>query len=101
MTHLPALYLISDRKLCPNFIEVFTSIASAVPRGSIAFQVREKDLSPRELFTMVSSLVARVHPLGAMVFVNDRVDIALAAKADGVHLSGRSMLAKDAKRLGL
>lgn len=98
MRELPALYVISDRRLCSP-PEVFEKIAKAAPRGSVLFQVREKDLSARALFTLVEEVVQRVKPFEAKVLVNDRLDVALAAGADGVHLSGRSVSAKEAKRL--
>jgi thiamine-phosphate pyrophosphorylase len=96
-----ALYLISDRKLRPDFVDVFIAIAKAAPRGQVMFQVREKDLSSGELYALTRALVSQIKPLDAMVLVNDRADVALAANADGVHLSTRSVLAGDAKKLGL
>ena len=97
----PSLYIISDRKLCSSLPEVFAEIAKEAPRGSVAFQVREKELSAGALHRLTAEVVERVSPLGALVFVNDRADVAVSAGASGVHLSGRSMSAKDALPLGL
>lgn len=79
--------------------EVFGAVARALPRGSVAFQVREKDLSADALVRLVAEVVAEVRPFGAKVFVNDRLDVALAAEADGVHLSTRSVPVSRAARL--
>ena len=97
----PPLYLISDRKLCPNLPEVFAEIAREAPLGAVSFQVREKDLSAEALYRLTSNIVERVSPFHAPVFVNDRADVALCTGAAGVHLSGRSMRTQDALRLGL
>jgi thiamine-phosphate pyrophosphorylase len=98
---LPSLYIISDRRLCADLPAVFGEIAREAPGGAVSFQVREKDLSAEALYRLTAQIVAAVRPSGATVFVNDRADVARCAGADGVHLSGRSMLVKDALRLEL
>ncbi len=54
--------------------------------GVDCFQVRAKTLTDRELVLLAELVVASVRPHGATVVVDDRVDVALAAGADGVHL---------------
>jgi thiamine-phosphate pyrophosphorylase len=54
-------------------------------------QIREKDLAPRELLELASGAVAAAAGTDARVVVNDRLDIALAVGAHGVHLGGRSI----------
>jgi thiamine-phosphate pyrophosphorylase len=61
-------------------------ILAAVPRGSVAVQVREKDLDGGPLLRLVREVIEVARPAGAQVWVNDRVDVALVADADGVHL---------------
>jgi thiamine-phosphate pyrophosphorylase len=73
------------------------AILAAVPRGSVAVQVREKDLDGRHLLALVREVIEVAHPAGAEVWVNDRVDVALAAGADGVHLPERGMTIADAR----
>ncbi len=64
---------------------------SALARAGIDLvQVRERDLEGRALVALVRALVAAVHGTRTRVLVNDRVDVALAAGAHGVHLRGDS-----------
>jgi len=62
----------------------------AAEAGVDLLQVREPDLSSRELFSLVSRVVERTASTASRVVVNDRADVALAAGAD-VHLKGESM----------
>jgi thiamine-phosphate pyrophosphorylase len=54
--------------------------------GVEGFQVRDKDVTTRELVELTRVVQAAVRPAGAMVVVDDRLDVALATGADGVHL---------------
>ncbi len=54
-------------------------------------QIREQDLSARDLCAFVRAALAQAKPHGARVLVNDRLDVALAAGADGVHLRTNSL----------
>lgn len=75
------------------------AILAAVPRGSVAIQVREKDLDGGPLYRLVAEVIEVARPAGAEVWVNDRLDVALAAGADGVHLPEDGLSIADAKRL--
>jgi thiamine-phosphate pyrophosphorylase len=61
-------------------------------------QIREKDLSGRELMSLICEAVKRV-PSHCRILVNDRLDVAIAADAAGVHLGEQSIPAAQAKRL--
>lgn len=67
--------------------------------GVDGFQVRAKDLSTRALVALTSAVLAAVRPSGARVLVNDRLDVALAAGADGVHLGADDLAVADARRI--
>jgi thiamine-phosphate pyrophosphorylase len=82
--------LVSDR----DDLSLLPSLAAV---GVTGFQVRAKSLAGRELMSLAERVVALVRPQGALVVVNDRLDVALAAGADGVHL-GQSDLAVSAAR---
>lgn len=84
------LYVVTDRSLTRGWpLEVV--IEAAVAGGAKAIQLREKDLSTRELYQLVERLLPLVQGRGASLLINDRVDLALALPIDGVHL-GRSSL---------
>jgi thiamine-phosphate pyrophosphorylase len=82
----PTLYLITDTGLCrPS--RVPDVVRAAVDGGATAVQVRDKDASPRELYALTLAIrqVLTATP-GVALIVNDAVDVALLAGADGVHL---------------
>jgi thiamine-phosphate pyrophosphorylase len=62
-------------------------------------QLREKHLSPREFCRQAEEAVRVAHASGARVVVNDRVDVALAVGADGVHLGQDDLAPEAARRL--
>jgi thiamine-phosphate pyrophosphorylase len=100
---VPRLYLITDRAATngrPLDQVVAAALAGAGDRaGEVAVQLREKDLEARELLELARSLRAVTAAAGAQLFINDRVDVALAANADGVHLGGRSLAPADVRTL--
>jgi thiamine-phosphate pyrophosphorylase len=61
-------------------------VRSAVDAGVACVQVRDKSCSGRELYELVLAVIGVCRPRGSLVVVNDRLDVALAAGADGVHL---------------
>ena len=63
----------------------------ALAGGVDAVQLRERDLSARELHDLALKLRAITRKAGAALIVNQRLDVALAAGADGVHLGWRSL----------
>jgi thiamine-phosphate diphosphorylase len=71
---------------------------SAALAGVDWIQIREKDLSGREVADLASEAVRRI-PRSCRILVNDRLDVAVAAGAGGVHLSEQSMPVEEAKRL--
>ena len=100
------LYLITDRKLAarhgglPAVVEAALSAASTTAGpGAVAVQLREKDLDARDLYELARALRERCSRWGAALLVNDRLDIAIAAGADGAHLPANSFAVADARRL--
>jgi thiamine-phosphate pyrophosphorylase len=92
------LLLISDRKLCENKLLSVTA-ASAFSSGVKAFQLREKELSSFHLLTLAKKLRKLSSKHSAKLIINDRLDIAMLVKADGVHSPENGIQAKDVKRL--
>lgn len=78
------LYLITDRKLC-NGQTLLDKVETALAHGVKAIQLREKDLPARELLELTKKLKRATHKQKAKLFINDRLDVALAADADGIH----------------
>jgi thiamine-phosphate pyrophosphorylase len=98
----PSLYIITDRR-ATNGRALLTVLAQAlegaadagVTAGTVAIQLREKDLEARALLDLAHALRALTTRFGAALYINDRIDVALAARADGVHLAGNSVSPSD------
>lgn len=80
-------YYITDRHALGGRAGLLRAVERAVRDGVEMVQLREKDLSPRALYALTLDVMA----LGARVLVNDRLDVALAAGAHGVHLRSGSV----------
>src|SRR5690606_4267950 len=91
--------VITDRKRVPpdRIAPRLATMLAAVPRGSVLIQVREKDLDGGPLLRLVRDVLEVARPAGAPVWVNDRVDVALAAGADGVHLPETGLTIEEAR----
>jgi thiamine-phosphate diphosphorylase len=80
-----ALIVITDPSCGPG--RTIVDVAAAALRGGApSIQLRGKDQPAREQVELARALLAITRPAGALLWVNDRVDVALAAGADGVHL---------------
>ena len=84
------LYLITDRCQLGDR-DMLRVVEQALKGGVRAVQLREKDLSSRELYELAFELRKLTARYDAKLLINDRADIALAVDADGVHLGGQSM----------
>lgn len=91
------LYLITDRRI--TGLPLINAVRQALEGGVRAVQVREKDLPVRELLILAAELRRITNDFGAKLFVNDRVDVAVAVEADGVHLGGDSMPAAAVRKV--
>ena len=97
MRELPRLYAITDRRRYgERFLE---RLKSVLERGVRMVQLREKDLSGRELYRLALEVRKLTQEYNALLFINDRVDIALAVGADGVHLPSTGFPPSVAKNL--
>jgi thiamine-phosphate pyrophosphorylase len=100
------LYLITDRRLAAAAGGPIPAVEAALAggleagvSGAIAVQLREKDLEARELYELAMALRPLCARFGAPLIVNDRIDVAIAAGADGAHLASASFDITDARRL--
>jgi len=99
----PRIVQITESSALPE-AELFARIAAVgalapAQRGRFAVQLRDPGLSSRALASLGSSLRAATRPHGIALVINDRLDLALALGADGVHLGRRSIAVADARAL--
>jgi thiamine-phosphate pyrophosphorylase len=92
------LYVITDRQQSAGR-SLLTVVEAALHGGARAFQLREKDLPPRDLYPLALEMRQLTQAYGARLLINDRVDVALAVDADGVHLTTTSLPARVARQL--
>jgi thiamine-phosphate pyrophosphorylase len=83
----------------PQIVSILRLVEAAVAAKIPLFQIREKALHARVLFELVVRAVEIVHGSETRLLVNDRSDIARAAGADGVHLTGQSLPAEVVRRI--
>ena len=95
---LNRLYLITDRNQT-NGRPLLDVVKAALEGGVRMIQLREKDLSGKELFNLAKEFRELTNQFGAKLLVNDRIDVALAVGADGVHLGHQSISVQDARQV--
>jgi thiamine-phosphate pyrophosphorylase len=104
----PHVYVITDRaatggrplgQVVAAALQAAHGARAGAEAARFAVQLREKDLGGRELLELAVELRAITRAAGAALYVNDRVDVALACGADGVHLGGGSLAPADVRRI--
>ncbi|MGB9812101.1 MAG: thiamine phosphate synthase [Thermovenabulum sp.] len=88
-----SLYLITDRTYLKDR-SLFDAVEEAIKAGVTVVQLREKNISDREFYEMGLKLREVTKKYGVPLIINDRVDIAIAVDADGVHLGQEELPAK-------
>ena len=78
---------------------LLAQLENAVQRGVDFIQVRERDLEGGQLAALVEAALALARGTSSRIVVNDRLDVALACGADGVHLRADSIPTPDARRI--
>ena len=96
---LPNLYLITNRKLVHEKWAFLELIEKLLHGGVKMVQLREKDLTAAELFSLAVEMRALTEQYGCKLIINDRIDIAQAVAADGVHLGHHSLPVKYARKI--
>jgi thiamine-phosphate pyrophosphorylase len=91
------LYPVTDRPL--SGLTHTEQVIQLSENGVTLVQLREKTLPPLEFFRDASAALQKAHERGIKIIINDRVDIALALKADGVHLGQEDLPPQAARRL--
>jgi thiamine-phosphate pyrophosphorylase len=94
----PTLYLVTDHATC-GARGLMATVAAALAGGVSMLQYRAKNIPVRQALAEAEELVALARAHGVPMIVNDRLDIALAAEADGLHLGGSDLPPAVARRL--
>jgi thiamine-phosphate pyrophosphorylase len=92
-------YYITDRHAAGGVEPLLHYVERAARDGVERIQVREKDLCARDLCALVRRILDLAGPCGTQVIVNSRADVALAAGAHGVHLTGTSISPKSLRTI--
>src|SRR5207302_8828444 len=102
----PIVCLVTDRRrLCAGCDEagarrcLIAQVRAAVAARIDILQIRERDLAAAVLVALVAEAVEIARGTATRILVNDRLDIALAARADGVHLRSDSISAAAVRRI--
>ncbi|MBT7052000.1 MAG: thiamine phosphate synthase [Desulfobacula sp.] len=95
---MKGIYLVTDQNAC-QAKSLESIVIDAVKAGISCVQLREKNIGTRMFLKKALDLVSILKPEKIPLIINDRVDIALAVKADGVHLGQSDMPYEHARRL--
>lgn len=92
------LYLVTDRYQTRG--RPLLEVVEAALRGGVRLvQLREKDLPTRDLVALARRLRSVTRRHAAALLINDRIDVAVAVDADGIHLPASSFRVEDARKL--
>lgn len=94
-----SLYLVTDSTMVPESTTFLDQVRNAVDNGATIIQLREKKISTLDFIERARKVLEITRPKGVPLIINDRVDVALAVDADGVHVGQDDMPAKLARKL--
>ena len=97
MIQIPKLYAITDRQWSNCTHEEI--VRMLLDGGASFIQLRDKEASGRELLDQAIACLKLTREEGATLIINDRVDVALTAGADGVHLGQDDLSVKEAREI--
>lgn len=93
-----SLYLVTDSQIAAGR-SLEWIVSEAVAGGVTMVQIREKEASTRDFIDLARKIKSSLTPYNVAVVVNDRVDVALAAGLDGVHIGQSDMSYEEARAL--
>lgn len=94
-----SLYLVTDSTMIPQNSMFLGQVQQAVTNGATIVQLREKKLLTLDFVERARKVLEITRPKGVPLIINDRIDVALAVDADGVHVGQDDMPAREARRL--
>jgi len=80
-----SVYLITDRGILGGR-DLFKAVEEAIIGGASLIQLREKDISSRDFYDIAAKMKELLNAYNIPLIINDRLDIALAVGADGLHI---------------
>lgn len=92
------IYLVTDEKACLEK-DFYSCIEEAIKGGAGIVQLREKNISTKDLYEKALKVKEICKNYGALFIINDRLDIAQAVGADGVHLGQSDMPIEEARKI--
>ncbi len=92
-----SVYFVADPEQTNR--DFLTLVEDALSGGVTSLQLRAKQMPGREMYDLAVALGERCRATGALFFVNDRVDIAIASNADGVHVGMQDLPLEATRRL--
>lgn len=93
-----SLYLVTDRGILGGR-DIFDAVESAVKGGVTLVQLREKNISSLDFYNIAVRLKKLTGQYGVPLIINDRLDIALAVDADGLHIGQEDLPVSAARKL--
>ena len=93
------LYAVTDRRALPAGVTLAQAVEAALDGGVTCLQLREKEASAGEILALARTLLPLCRARRVPLLINDRVDIALAVGADGVHLGQEDLPLPEARAL--
>lgn len=94
---LPRIYPITDVRI--SGISHAEQVERLIAGGATLIQLREKHASPRDFYAAAAEAIKIAQPRNVRIIINDRVDIALSLKANGVHLGQDDMPPQEARKI--
>ena len=95
--HLPRVYPITDTEL--SGLSHAEQVGRLIAGGATLIQLRDKHAAPRDFYRQAEAALQIAREHNVRLIINDRVDVALALGADGVHLGQTDMTVEAARRL--
>ena len=93
-----SLYLVTDRSILKGR-DLFQAVEEAVEGGVTLVQLREKNISSLDFYTIALKMKELVNSYNVPLIINDRLDIALAVDADGLHVGQEDLPPAVARKL--
>lgn len=99
LTEYLRLYLVTDSSMVPEGLSFEEQVEKALVGGATCVQLREKKLLTRDFIERAKAVHQKCRAKGVPLIINDRIDVALAIDAEGVHVGQDDMPAKKAREI--